>query len=102
MYFAVWATDKIGMQEARRAQRPAHRARLRDPGSHRVRVLLGGPTLADDGDTMNGSLLVIDAEHIDAVRAYLADDPYVHAGVYATWEIRAWQCGLGPLATPER
>ena len=44
---------------------------------------------------MNGSLLVIRADSIDAVRRYLAEDPYVLAGVYAQVEVRPWQWGLG-------
>lgn len=48
---------------------------------------------------MNGSLLVIRADSIDAVRRYLAEDPYVLAGVYAQVEVRPWQWGLGQLAS---
>ena len=47
MYFAVWASDKPGMLAERQRVRDAHRARLRDPGAHAVRVRLGGPTLDD-------------------------------------------------------
>jgi len=101
MYFAVWATDRPGMLAARLKVRNAHRARLRDPGEHRVRVLLGGPTL--DGKTgtaapagdMNGTLLVVEADSVEAVRRYLADDPYTVAGVYAAVEVRPWHWGLG-------
>jgi hypothetical protein len=57
-------------------------------------VRLGGPTL-DDAAQMNGTLLVIEADHIDAVRLFMADDPYTAAGVYATVEIRPWAWGLG-------
>lgn len=94
MYFAVWATDKPGMLAERQRVRDAHRARLRNPGAHAVKVRLGGPTL-DAGNAMNGTLLVIEADHIDAVRAFMADDPYTAAGVYATVEIRTWAWGLG-------
>jgi uncharacterized protein YciI len=94
MYFAVWASDKPGMLTERQRVRDAHRARLRDPGAHALRVRLGGPTL-DDAGAMNGTLLVIEAADIDAVRRFMADDPYVAAGVYATVEIRPWAWGLG-------
>ena len=94
MYFAVWATDKPGMLAERQRVRDAHRARLRDPGAHAVQVRLGGPTL-DAGGEMSGTLLVIEAEHIDAVRGFMADDPYMAAGVYATVDIRPWAWGLG-------
>lgn len=44
---------------------------------------------------MNGTLLVIQADSIDAVRAFVADDPYSRAGLFATVEIRPWRWGLG-------
>ena len=95
MYFAVWATDHEGKLEARMSVRDAHRARLANPGAHRVKVVLGGPTLDGAEATMNGSLLVIEAEDIDTVRRFVAEDPYQLAGVYASVDIRPWQWGTG-------
>ena len=99
MYFVVWATDQEGTQAARLAVRDAHRARLREPGAHPVVVVAGGPTLSESEGGMNGSLLVIEADDIEAVRRFVAEDPYELAGVYACVEIRPWQWGLG---TPNR
>jgi uncharacterized protein len=103
MYFAVWATDRPGMLDARLRVRDAHRARLRNPAPHPVRVVAGGPTLNDaaagDG-SMNGSLLVIEAEDIAAVRRFVAEDPYQLAGVYASVEVRPWQWALGRPEAP--
>lgn len=95
MYFVVWATDRDGTQAERLAAREAHRARLRAPGVHPVVVVAGGPTLSEADGAMNGSLLVIEADDIDAVRRFVADDPYQLAGVYARVEIRPWHWGLG-------
>jgi uncharacterized protein YciI len=103
MYFAVWATDEVGVLAARERVREAHRARLRAPGEHAVRVVAGGPTLDEAALTMNGTLLVVQADDIAAVRRYLADDPYALAGVYASVEVRPWRWGLGaPAADGER
>jgi uncharacterized protein YciI len=99
MYFAVWASDRAGMLAERQRVRDAHRARLRDPGTHPVEVVAGGPTL-DASGTMNGSLLVIKAETIEAVRRFVAEDPYQTAGVYANVEVRPWQWGLGRPPEP--
>ena len=96
MLFAVWATDREGALPERLRVREAHRARLRDPAPHAVRVVLAGPLLASDG-SMNGTMLVVQAEHIDAVRAFVDGDPYVQAGVYDSVDIRPFKCGLGPL-----
>jgi len=100
MYFAVWATDREGTQQARLAVRDAHRARLREPGSHAVTVVAGGPTLSESGGAMNGSLLVIEADDIEAVHRFVAEDPYQRAGVYARVEIRPWHWGLGAPGGP--
>jgi uncharacterized protein YciI len=102
VYFAVWATDRAGMLEVRERVRDAHRARLRDPGSHPVRVVLGGPTVDDAHDTMNGTLLVVQAERLADVRRFVAEDPYMLAGVYADVQIRPWRWGLAvPGAGPD-
>lgn len=98
--FAVWATDNAGALAAREAVRERHRARLRDPAPHDVRVVLGGPTF--DGGAMNGTLLVVEAASADAVRRFMDDDPYVLNGIYRSVEVRPWVCGLGMLAAPTR
>ena len=94
-YFAVWARDRPGMLEDRKRVREAHRARLLE-GAPGVRVVLGGPTLDDAGD-MAGSLVVIEAVDIAQVRAFVAGDPYVEAGVYdpASVQILPWHWGIG-------
>ena len=103
MYYAVWASDRPGTLATRMRVREAHRARLREPGAHPVRVVAGGPTLDASGASMNGSLLVIQADSLDDVRAFLAEDPYQLEGVYARVEVRPWQWGLGrPDADPAR
>jgi len=93
--FAVWASDRPGALPERLRVREAHRARLRAPAPHAVTVVLAGP-LADDRG-MNGTLLVVQADHLDAVRAFVDRDPYVAAGVYEHVDIRPFTCGLGPL-----
>ena len=100
MYFAVWATDRAGALPERERVREQHRARLRNPGVHALKVVLGGPTLSEDAGTMNGTLLVVQAESIDAARQFIAGDPYALAGVYASVEVRPWNWGLGQPDTP--
>jgi uncharacterized protein YciI len=95
MYYAVWATDAQGALSKRQQVREAHRARLRAPGEHPVTVVAGGPTLDHIDGTMNGSLLVIEADSIEAVRRFIAEDPYALVGVYARVEVRPWQWGIG-------
>jgi uncharacterized protein YciI len=84
--------------EARARVREAHRARLRAPAPHPVQVLQAGATLDAATGAMNGTLLVVQADDIAAVQAFVAGDPYVAAGVYARFDVRPWRCGLGPLS----
>ncbi len=95
MYYAVWATDSPGKFATRPQVRDVRRARLREPGGHPVKVVAGGPTLDDADASMNGSLLIVQAESIEAVRRFVAEDPYLLEGVYATVDVHEWQWGLG-------
>jgi uncharacterized protein YciI len=101
MLFAVWARDRAGATEARLRVRAQHRARLRAPAPHEVEVRLAGPLFDAPGGVMDGTLLIVEAAALEAVRAFVAADPYVQAGVYATVDIRPWHCGLGAIAAPE-
>ncbi|MNH34909.1 YciI-like protein [compost metagenome] len=58
-------------------------------------VRLGGPTLDDAGAAMNGTLLVIEAGSLAEVEAFIEDDPYVQAGLFASIQIRLWHWSLG-------
>lgn len=96
MYFVIFATDRPGMQTLRDEIRPAHRHYLRHSG-HPVTVCLGGPTHRDSDRTMNGTLLVVEADTLAQVQAFVRQDPYVRQQLFATLEIRPWTCGLGSI-----
>lgn len=46
---------------------------------------------------MNGTLLIVEADDIERVRAFVKDDPYSRAGLFASVDVRAWNCGLNVL-----
>jgi len=94
MHFVVFATDKPGMEEVRAAVRPSHRQYLRQH-DHPVTVVLGGPTFDKGGVHMNGTMLVIEADTLQQVQEYVAADPYCHAGLFESLEVRPWHWGLG-------
>ena len=87
LYYAIIAEDAENSLQRRLAARPEHLARLerlRDEG----RLLLAGPHPAldceDPGDAgFTGSLVVAHFDDLAAAQAWAADDPYVHARVYA-------------------
>lgn len=87
MLFALHLLDKPGSAELRQRVRPEHKAYLTQVAD---RIAFAGPLLADDGHTMVGSLLVIDFDSRDAVMAWLADEPFTRAGLYADVSIHAF------------
>ena len=91
MHTVVFATHKEGMGQERLQLFDAFTAYLHDSSGHPdVIVHQGGPTLGDDGETVNGLLLVIEAPSLDAVRAFVSASPYGQAGLFAELHIRPW------------
>ena len=71
----------------RKANRPDHLAYLESLGET---LIFAGPFTEADGQTMNGSLIVVEAASLDAARTIGAGDPFAKAGVFANVEIRPW------------
>lgn len=88
MHFAILCIDKPDSFELRKATRPAHLEYMKD---YAHRALAIGPVLSDDGETMNGSLLIIDFEDRAEAEAFCAGDPYAKAGLFQSVEIRRWK-----------
>lgn len=88
MFFAIIANDKPGSLETRLATRAEHRA-YGDRDDLPARKILGVPLAADDGRTMNGTLLILEAADRAAAEAYLAGDPYTKADLFERTSIVA-------------
>lgn len=86
MLYAVTALDKPNALETRLANRAAHLEY-----AAKLPIVLGGPMFADDGTSMIGSLLVIEADDRAALDAMLADDPYAKAGLFASVTVRPFK-----------
>ena len=73
MYFVVFATHREGMGQERLRLRDGFAAYLHDHPDHPdVIVHHGGPTLGDDGETVNGLLLAVEAPSLEAAGAFVA------------------------------
>ena len=83
--FVFHGLDKADGLEVRKAARPAHLAWIETLSP---RVKIGGPMLADDGQTPAGSMLVVEAETLEAAKALLAADPYALAGLWQSTSVR--------------
>ena len=76
---------RLGALELRKATRQTHLDWL---ASLSPRVKIGGPMLAEDGATPLGSMLVIEAESLEAAKAEYARDPYNAAGLWQSTSVR--------------
>jgi hypothetical protein len=87
MLYALTLLDKPGASDLRLQMRPEHKAYL---AKAQDRIAFAGPLLADDGVTMVGSLLVMDFDSREAVSAWMADEPFTKAGLYASVSVYAY------------
>ena len=93
MLFAAICTDKPGSLALRKANRPEHLAYLESLGD---KLVFAGPFTDADGETMNGSLIVVEAPSLDVARAIIESDPFAKAGIFAEVDIRPWRWSINP------
>ena len=94
MLFAMYAKDKPGMGETRTATRPVHLDHLNGLGD--TLVLAGA--LLDAAGNAEGSLMVIEAETIEAATAKFEADPFVKEGIFGSYEIKPWRVAIDNTA----
>jgi uncharacterized protein YciI len=95
MWYAITGTDHPGTLAARLAARPDHLARL-TALQEQGRLLLAGPFPAIDSPDpgsagFSGSLIVAEFASLDEARHWADQDPYMHAGVYASVTVRPFK-----------
>jgi len=95
MVFVFHLVDRPGSAELRARVRPEHKAYLAQVAD---RIAFAGPLLADDGTTMQGSLLAIDFADRAAALAWLHEEPFTRAGLYAESRVHAFR-NLWPQKT---
>ena len=92
MLFAIYAKDKPNALEVRMTNRAAHLEYVAQLGSV---VKVAGPLLADDGETLIGSLLIIEFDTGNEAEQWMALDPYSRAGLFESVEIHPWKWLIG-------
>ena len=100
-HFLVFATDRLPhppqAMPRREAARPAHRAYVLGRDGP---IRLAGAMLDADGNQC-GSVYSFEAASVAEVRAWLAAEPFVRAGVYAEVRIVEWSPRLNRLPAAE-
>ncbi len=87
MLYAIHCLDKPGALALRLANYDAHKAYL---GAAPLKTLVSGPLVAADGETMIGSLLIVEAASRTDVEAFNRNDPFAKAGVWERVSIEAF------------
>jgi uncharacterized protein YciI len=90
MFFVLHAFDKAGAPETRLANYHAHKAFLADTSAHGVSMIMSGPLVADDGNTMIGSLMILEAPDRATVETFNRADPFHAAGIWEKVNITAF------------
>lgn len=92
MFFVITCIDHPGKEELRLATRPQHMDYIDASGAM---VKAAGPFLAEDGETMTGTLIILECRDRTAAEAWIRQDPYEKAGLFERVEIRPWRWNFG-------
>jgi uncharacterized protein len=79
MFFVIHALDKMDGLPIRLAHYDAHKAYL---SKAKIKTVISGPLVANDGETMVGSCFVVEANSEEEVLAFHEQDPFKAAGVW--------------------
>lgn len=89
MLYAIHCMDG-GDPSIRQSQYPRHREYL---ASARIKILVAGPILSDEGEPI-GSLLIVDAENIEVARSFSANDPFAINGAWMSIQIYPYKMAI--------
>lgn len=78
-HFIIHCLDAADALPRRLRHYEAHKAYL---AAAKVKVVVSGPLLADDGETMIGSLFLIESGSRAEVEAFNAADPFAQNGIW--------------------
>jgi uncharacterized protein YciI len=85
--FAVHALDNPDALPRRLEHYTAHRSFIETSQSYGVSVVISGPLQSDDGETMIGSMFVMEAPSRAEVEAFTKADPFMAEGVWGVVQI---------------
>ncbi|WP_339762682.1 YciI family protein [uncultured Hoeflea sp.] len=85
MHYIIHCLDKPNSVEKRLAHYDAHKAYLSNAP---VTIVISGPLVADDEETMIGSCFLIEAGTLESVEAFNQNDPFRKADLWDQISIR--------------
>lgn len=90
MLYAMIAKDAPGALDKRLATRPVHLDHLNSLGK---KLVFAGALLGDE-DKPEGSIVVFEAETLAEAQAMADADPFVAAGIFASYEVKRWRVAV--------
>lgn len=94
MLYAMIAKDAPGALQTRLDTRPAHLEHLKSLG----KKLVFAGALLDAAEQPEGSIVIFEAETLEEAEAMAAADPFVPAGVFASYEVKRWRIAINNTA----
>lgn len=79
MHYIIHCLDRPDGLSVRLANYDAHKAYLAEAP---LRILVSGPLLAENQETMIGSAFLVEADTLDAVRRFSDEDPFSKADLW--------------------
>ena len=90
MLYAMIAKDAPGALQKRLDTRPVHLEHLHSLG----KKLVFAGALLNAEEQPEGSIVVFEAESLDEAEKLAAADPFVPAGVFASYEVKRWRIAI--------
>lgn len=90
MLYAMIAKDAPSALQTRLDTRPVHLDHLNSLG----KKLVFAGALLDADDKPEGSIVVFEAENLQEAQAMADADPFVAAGVFASYEVKRWRIAI--------
>ena len=92
MLYLIHCLDKAGSTGVRKDNQSAHVDYLK---SKPIDIVMAGPVVGDDGESVIGSFLVVEAGNRAEAETFSANDPYSKAGLFGSVLINAWKKTVG-------
>ncbi|MBO9588652.1 MAG: YciI family protein [Devosia sp.] len=90
MLYAMIAKDAPGALQTRLDTRPVHLEHLKSLG----KKLVFAGALLNAEEQPEGSIVIFEAETLAEAEAMAAADPFVPAGVFASYEVKRWRIAI--------
>ncbi len=90
MLYAMIAKDAAGALDKRLENRPVHLEHLNSLG----KKLVFAGALLDADEKPEGSIVIFEAESLAEAQAMADADPFVAAGVFASYEVKRWRVAI--------